>query len=116
MLSERMAAFTAAELAADRDALRDLLTDDFGSIGEQGYRLDKPQWIARHDDFHYTSISTTGTDVRRYEGAAIVRGDQHSRAVWQGRELDLHTRFSQVWVEQQGRWRLAAIQFSSLPG
>jgi hypothetical protein len=115
MLTERRAAFVAAELSADRAALQDLLTEDFQSIGERGYRLDKSQWIARHDDFAYTGIETTGTDVRWYDRTAIVRGDQHSRAVWQGQALDLHTRFSEVWIEQQGRWRLAGVQFSSLP-
>ena len=36
-------AFDEAELSADVDALNALLADDFRSIGEQGYMLDKGQ-------------------------------------------------------------------------
>ena len=56
-------------------------------------------------------------DVRRYDKAAIVRCVQRSQATWQGSQLTLAVRMSQVWVAQSGGWRLAGIQFSSLaPG
>ena len=107
-------AFERAELRADADALRALLADDFRSIGEQGYVLDKGQWIGKFGDFAYVSIESSDVEVSRYEHAAIVRCVQRSRSVWQGREMALTTRVSQTWVEQSGGWVLAGIQFSSL--
>jgi hypothetical protein len=108
--------FAEAELAADAGALRALLADDFRSIGERGFVLDKDQWIARHGDFRYLSLETSDVEVNRYDHAVIVRGIQRSRATWRGDELNLRNRFSQVWVEQSDGWRLAAVQFSSLDG
>lgn len=110
-------AFDDAELQADRVRLNALLVDDFLSIGERGFVLDKEQWIARHEDFRYLSIETSEVDVRRYERTAILRCVQHSRATWRGDAMTLATRVGQVWIEQPGGWRLAAIQFSTLaPG
>ena len=107
-------AFDDAELRGDAVRLDELLADDFLSIGEQGYQLDKRQWIDRHRDFRYLAIETTEVDVRRYDKAAIVRCVQHSRATWQGNQMTLAVRLSQVWVHQPRGWRLAGIQFSSL--
>lgn len=107
-------AFDEAELHADTDRLQDLLADDFVSIGERGFQLGKQQWIGRHGDFRYLSIETSDVDVRRYDGAAIVRCVQRSRATWQGEPMALAVRLSQVWVRQAGGWKLAGIQFSTL--
>jgi hypothetical protein len=107
-------AFEHAELHADTGALQGLLADDFRSIGEQGYVLDKAQWIGRFAEFAYLSVQTSDVEVRRYDRAAIVRCVQRSRSTWQGREMTLATRVSQTWVEQPGGWCLAGIQFSSL--
>ncbi|MET7747811.1 nuclear transport factor 2 family protein [Micromonospora sp. NPDC005367] len=107
-------AFDHAELHADTDRLNTLLADDFMSIGERGYLLDKRQWIDRHADFGYQSLRTTELDVRRYDGAAIVRCVQRSRATWRGEVMTLTVRLSQTWIEQPDGWRLAGIQFSSL--
>jgi hypothetical protein len=107
-------AFNEAELGADTDRLNSLLADDFSSIGERGFQLDKRQWIDRHADFAYLSLQTTELDVRRYDRAAIVRCVQRSRATWRGEPMTLAVRLSQVWIELPDAWRLAGIQFSSL--
>jgi hypothetical protein len=107
-------AFDSAELQADTDRLVTLLAEDFLSIGDSGYVLDKQQWIARHGDFRYLSIDTSETDVRRYDRTAIVRSVHRSRAVWLGTPMTSTVRVSQVWIEQDGGWRLAGVQFSSL--
>jgi hypothetical protein len=106
--------FDRAELQADVDRVASLLADDFLSIGERGYVLDKNQWTARHAHFAYLSAESLELDVRRYGGCAIIRDIHASRATWRGQEMTLNTRRSQVWVEQSDGWKLAAIQFSSL--
>ena len=109
-----MSEFTAAELNGRRDQLAALLTEDFTSIGERGYVLNKSQWIDRHDDFSYLTVEITDISVRSYDQTAIAVATQESAAVWQGTPMKLRTRVSQVWVQLAGSWRLAAIQFSSL--
>jgi ketosteroid isomerase-like protein len=106
--------FDLAELAADAERLRDLLTDDFRSIGPKGYVLDKEQWIGRHAQFQYHSLDTSELDIRMYGDAAIVRNVQSNKATSHGRPVALRVRVSQTWVKQQGSWRLAGIQFSSM--
>jgi hypothetical protein len=111
---ELQVAFDDAELRGDAVRLDSLLTDDFLSIGEQGYVLGKQEWIGRHGDFRYLSVETSEVDVRRYDNTAIVRCVQRSRASWRGDEMTLAVRLSQVWVRQSNGWRLAALQFSTL--
>lgn len=116
---ELQRAFDDAELHGDAIRLEALLTDDFASIGEQGYQLDKRAWVDRYRDFRYlsietTSIETTEANVRRYDKTAVVHCVQRSRATWRGEPMTLAVRLSQVWIQQPEGWRLAAIQFSTL--
>lgn len=106
--------FDAAELAADAESLRELLADDFQSIGPKGYVLDKDQWIGRHAQFQYHALDTSRLDVRMYGDTAIVRNVQSNKATSHGRAVALRVRVSQVWVKQEGAWRLAGIQFSPM--
>ena len=58
--------FDEAERGADLDTLRELIAEDFLSIGPRGFVLDKSQWIARHQEFTYQSLDPSELDVRRY--------------------------------------------------
>lgn len=113
-LDRLLRAFDDAEVSADIGALDRLLTEDFRSIGEQGYVLDKTQWLAKFADFSYLSLDSADVEVSVYRHAAIVRCVQRSRSVWRGQEMALRVRAGQTWVEQPDGWRLAGIQFSSL--
>lgn len=106
--------FDDAERRADTDRLNALLADDFMSIGDRGFVLDKRQWIGRHADFGYLWLETAELDVRCYDGAVIVRCVQRSRASWRGEVMTLTVRLSQTWIELPDGWKLAGIQFSSL--
>jgi hypothetical protein len=105
--------FLQAELTGDTAALTALLAEDFRSIGEQGYVLDKEQWLGRYAEFHYLGIDACDVDIVGYPGAAVIRYVQQSRSVWRGNEMALDSRVGQTWVALPGGWRLAAIQFSS---
>jgi hypothetical protein len=107
-------AFDEAELHADTDALNALLADDFRSIGEQGYVLDKAQWVGKFTEFAYSSLESSEVEVSSYRHAAIVRCVQRSHSAWRGQEMALAVRVSQTWVELPEGWRLAGLQFSSL--
>jgi hypothetical protein len=109
--------FDQAELTGDRDTLRELIADGFQSIGPRGFVLDKDQWIDRHDQFVYHVLDTSETDVQVHgddDDIAIVRNVQRNRATYRGQDIAASTRVTQVWIRQDGRWQLAAIQFSPL--
>jgi hypothetical protein len=107
--------FDEAELHADRDALEELIADDFRSIGPKGFVMDKRQWIERHDLFRYHELDTSDMEVSRYGDAAIVRDVQTNHASYGDQEVRLRVRVSQTWVKSDGdRWQLAGIQFSPM--
>lgn len=107
-------AFDEAESRGDTESLRALLADDFRSIGEQGYVLDKARWLGKFADFSYTSLESSDVDVSFYGHAAIVRCVQRSHSTWRGQEMALTVRVGQTWIELPEGWRLAGIQFSSI--
>jgi hypothetical protein len=106
--------FDQAERHGDREKLRELIDDDFVSIGPRGFLLDKEKWIDRHDLFSYKELVTSEMDVRVYDGAAIVRGVQRNRSRYEDNELEFAFRVGHVWMRQNGDWKLVAIQFSPL--
>lgn len=106
--------FDQAELHDDRARLRELIDDDFVSIGPRGFLLDKAQWIERHDEFAYETLETSDMNVRVFDGAAIVRDVQRNRSRYGEQQLEHAFRVGQVWVRRDGDWKLAAIQFSPL--
>jgi len=106
--------FDQAELRADREKLRQLLADDFLSIGPKGFVLDKEAWIVRHDQFKYVALDASEVDVRVYDSAAIVRCVQRNRATYKNEEVVLSVRVSHMWVNVQGQWHVAGSQFSPL--
>ncbi|WEL93525.1 nuclear transport factor 2 family protein, partial [Tsukamurella tyrosinosolvens] len=53
-------------------------------------------------------------DVRLYPSAAIVRCVQRNHADSSGHDVRIATRVSQTWVQRDGAWRIAGIQFSPL--
>jgi hypothetical protein len=106
--------FDTAELHADTETLQRLLADDFLSIGPKGFVLDKQEWIERHVHFTYHALDIDDIDIRLHDNTAIVRDIQRNRASYKNEHIELAFRVSQVWVQQQEEWRLAAIQFSPL--
>jgi len=106
--------FDQAEKDADKEALNDLIADDFLSIGPKGFVLNKQEWIDRHAYFKYLHLETSEIDVSLYDNTAIVRNIQRNIGDMNGRQVKVATRVSQVWVKQKDKWKLAAIQFSPL--
>jgi hypothetical protein len=106
--------FDQAERVGDRESLRELIADDFLSIGPRGFVLDKQAWIDRHDQFTYHQLETSEMDLRHYGDTTVVRDVQRNRATYRDQHVAVNTRVSQVWVRQDERWRLVAIQFSPL--
>ncbi len=106
--------FDEAELHADREALEELIADDFRSIGPKGFVMNKRQWIDRHGQFRYHELRTSEMEAVRYGDAAIVRDVQTNHASYGDQEVRLSVRVSQTWVKHEGCWRLAGIQFSPM--
>jgi hypothetical protein len=94
-----------AQIHADVAALERIYADDFIGVGPSGTVRTKPQVISdfTSGDLRFQSITTDDVRVRVYGNAAVETGNA----------VPHDTRFTRVWIKQQGRWRLVANHYSS---
>jgi uncharacterized protein (TIGR02246 family) len=104
-----------AQIAADAVALDRIYADDFIGVGPSGTVRTKPQVIAdfTSGDLKFQSITTGEVQVRVYENTAVETGLSTMVGQDKGKAVPRDTRFTRVWIKQQGRWRLVANHYSS---
>jgi len=105
-----------AELHGDTAFLERTLSDDFIGIGPLGFMLTKQEWLARHrsGDLKYESFNLDEVKVRVYNDAAVLTGRQVQNAAYRGNPIRGQFRITLVFVQQQGQWRLASLQLSTI--
>lgn len=103
-----------AQIHADATALDRIYADDFIGVGPSGTVRTKPQVISdfTSGDLKFQSITTDGVQVRVYENTAVETGRSTMIGQDKGQTVPRDTRFTRVWVKQQGRWRLVANHYS----
>ena len=104
-----------AQIHADAAALERIYADDFIGVGPSGTVRTKPQVISdfTSGDLKFKSITTDDVRVRVYGNAAVETGRSTMNGQDKGNAVPHDTRFTRVWVKQQGRWRLVANHYSS---
>jgi uncharacterized protein (TIGR02246 family) len=103
-----------AQIGADAVALNRIYADDFIGVGPSGTVRTKPQVISDFTagDLKFQSITTDEVQVRVYENTAVETGLSTMVGQDKGKAVPRDTRFTRVWVKQQGRWRLVANHYS----
>jgi uncharacterized protein (TIGR02246 family) len=103
-----------AQIGADVVALDRIYANDFVGVGPSGTVRTKTQVISdfTSGDLKFQSITTDEVQVRVYENAAVETGLSTMVGQDKGKAVPRDTRFTRVWVEQQGRWRLVANHYS----
>ena len=104
-----------AQIHADAVALDRIYADDFIGVGPSGTVRTKTQVISdfTSGDLKFQSITTDEVQVRVYENTAVETGLSTMVGQDKGKAVPRDTRFTRVWVKQQGRWRLVANHYSS---
>jgi ketosteroid isomerase-like protein len=104
-----------AQIHADAIALERIYADDFIGVGPSGTVRTKPQVISdfTSGDLRFQSITTDDVRVRVYGNAAVETGRSTMNGQDKGNTVPHETRFTRVWIRQQGRWRLVANHYSS---
>jgi uncharacterized protein (TIGR02246 family) len=104
-----------AQIHADAAALERIYADDFIGVGPSGTVRTKPQVISdfTSGDLRFQSITTDDVQVRVYGNAAVETGRSTMNGQDKGKPVPRDTRFTRVWIKQQGRWRLVANHYSS---
>src|SRR6187401_161213 len=103
-----------AQIHADATALDRIYAADFIGVGPSGRVRTKPQVISdfTSGDLKFQSITTDEVQVRVYENTAVETGRSTMVGQDKGKAVPRDTRFTRVWVKQQGRWRLVANHYS----
>ena len=103
-----------AQINADARALDRIYADDFIGVGPSGTVRTKTQVISdfTSGDLKFQSITTDEVQVRVYENTAVETGLSTMVGQDKGKAVPRDTRFTRVWVKQQGRWQLVANHYS----
>jgi len=104
-----------AQISADALALDRIYAGDFIGVGPSGTVRTKAQVISdfTSGDLKFHSITTDDVQVRVYGNTAVETGRSTMNGQDKGVAVPRDTRFTRVWVKQQGRWRLVANHYSS---
>src|SRR3954447_15760799 len=99
---------------ADRATLDRIYAQDFIGVGPSGTVRTKPQVISDFTSgaLKFQSITTDEVQVRVYENTAVETGLSTMVGQDKGKAVPRDTRFTRVWVKQEGRWRLVANHYS----
>jgi len=103
-----------AQIGADAVALDRIYANDFIGVGPSGTVRTKAQVVSdfTSGDLKFQSITTDEVQVRVYENTAVETGLSTMVGQDKGKAVPRDTRFTRVWVKQQGRWRLVANHYS----
>ena len=103
-----------AQIGADAVALDRIYANDFIGVGPSGTVRTKAQVISdfTSGDLKFQSITTDEVQVRVYDNTAVETGLSTMVGQDKGKTVPRDTRFTRVWVKQQGRWRLVANHYS----
>jgi ketosteroid isomerase-like protein len=111
--------FFTALRSGDGAALAALLTDDFVLIDVmRGGEVPRADLIGAvgAGQLRFDAIEVVASRVRRYGSAAIVTGETRMRGRFGDEGWSAHSRYTHVYVEQDGRWRLASAQGTQIAG
>ena len=109
--------FRKAVLTGDADALAAILTDDFIRSPPGAPDTTKAQYVnaIRSGQQKYLSIEVKDEKYRVYGDMVLVNIVQDVRVLRSGQPSNSKTRALFVWIKQNGRWLLAAIQGNTAP-
>jgi ketosteroid isomerase-like protein len=106
-----------AYLRGDADNIAKFLTDDYALTNSKGEITTAADDIedARSGRVHYDVFENYDMKVRVYGGdTSIVTGKTKIKGNAQGKPIDIIVQFTDTFVKQSGRWRLAAGHVSRL--
>src|SRR5690349_15512331 len=106
-----------AELNNDASAVRLLLADDFVMTVAEGVVYNKAQIVASVADKSYRPEVLQSTDlvVHAYGSTAVVTGAYYEKGVDKGKPWERRGRFTDTWMNLNGKWQCIASHFSVKP-
>ena len=106
----------AAQLAADVATLDELIADDLLFAGPTGELATKAQDLEQHRSgaLRITKLVPVDYRFREIPGGAITSVLMDGAAIVQGQPVSGLLRYTRVWIQENGRWRIAGGHLSML--
>lgn len=106
-----------AMIKGDLAALDAVLSADLTYTHSNAVLDTKAQYIASlaSGQFQYVSITPQEAQVRCYGACGVVTGITLLHIQVQGQERRFRIRYTSVYIKQQGRWQMVALQSTDLP-
>ena len=98
---------------SDVPRLEKLLGDDLTYTHSTGIKESKAEFLHRvqSGDLKYESMQhEDGVSVHLYGDAGVLTGTSRVKVRARSQTLNLHIRFTEVWVKRSGTWQLVAWQ------
>ena len=106
-----------AVLKGDPSANERYLADTYVFTGPDGTVENKAQAIAdlKSGDLKLQSASLDGAKVQVYGDTAVVTYSSNDKGTYKGKDISGKTRWTDVFVNQNGRWQVVASHGTMLP-
>ena len=106
-----------AILKGDPSASERYLADTYVFTGPDGMVENKAQSIAdlKSGDLKLQAASLDGAKVQVYGDTAIVTYSSNDKGTFKGKDISGTTRWTDVFVNRNGRWQVVASQGTMLP-
>lgn len=108
----------AAEVQPDVAFVDSVLADDYTHTHANGIRQTKAEFMdgLKSGSHGYALLELSDVHARAYGATVIVDGNVHIKGTSMGKQTaEGHNLFSEVWIQQGGKWRLAAWLTLRLP-
>jgi ketosteroid isomerase-like protein len=99
---------------SDVATMESLLATDFIITVEDGSTFSKSGYIAHNGDttVHIEITEMSSLNVRMHGNTAVVTGAYHEKGASRGKPYDFRDRFTDVWMNLNGKWQVIASHYS----
>jgi uncharacterized protein (TIGR02246 family) len=107
----------AATISGDVAALSGLMTDDLTYTHSSGVEESRAEFLdaLKSGKYVYREIAAPGRRVRVHGDAAVVSGPCHVVIEPGGKRTEIDLYFTELYVKEGGRWRMALWHSTRLP-
>lgn len=96
------------------DVLSSLMSDDYVITMEDGSVFGKVGFISHtaQPSEKVDVVEMSDLKIRMHGDAAVVTGSYHEQGVSAGKPYDYHDRMTDLWMKNDGKWKLVASHYS----
>lgn len=117
MLRHQADTWDQAIIHKDRKAIADNMASTFMQIGSDGAKADKAGFVAAIMDSRLSIAPYKVEDfqARIYGDTALLTGTTEMHGSWDGKAFTSHYRYTDVYVRENGKWRVVNVQTTPMP-